>query len=147
MIVAPHSAQSLAAFNWVVKCTHVGGLQQTVSKSLMISLPVIVAHIPWRSRTQATLFHCGCRRRTNLHGSGARRLDIPGRIDSCRALLELAVAEGWTPAKKQFSEGLADHAIKREVFADRLDHHGSTSPASIRSAAMHSASSTRLRIS
>lgn len=25
MIVAPHSAQSLAAFHWVVKCTHVGG--------------------------------------------------------------------------------------------------------------------------
>ena len=46
MIVAQHSAESLAAFDWVVKFTRVGdGLQQTVSKSLMISLPVIVVQI------------------------------------------------------------------------------------------------------
>jgi hypothetical protein len=46
MIVAPHSAQ-LAAFHWVVKFTHVGdgGCSKRISKSSMISLPVIVVHI------------------------------------------------------------------------------------------------------
>ena len=52
MIVVPHSAQSLAAFHWVVKFSHVGvgGCSKRIPKSSMISIPVMVVHILWRSR-------------------------------------------------------------------------------------------------
>ncbi len=46
MIVAQHSAQSLAPFNLTVTFVNVGvGQQQLVSEPLMISLAVVVAHI------------------------------------------------------------------------------------------------------
>ena len=46
MIVAEHSAESLAPYDWVVKFANVGdGLQQPVAESLMISLAVVVGHV------------------------------------------------------------------------------------------------------
>jgi hypothetical protein len=46
MIVAQHSSESLTPYDWVVKFASVGnGLQQPVSKSLMISLAVVMGHV------------------------------------------------------------------------------------------------------
>lgn len=46
MIVTQHSSESLAPPDWVVKFANsVDGLQQPISKSLMISLAVVVGHV------------------------------------------------------------------------------------------------------
>jgi hypothetical protein len=46
MMVAKHPSESLAPDNWVVKLARGGdGLQQPVTKSLMISLAVIMAEV------------------------------------------------------------------------------------------------------
>jgi hypothetical protein len=72
MIVAPHSTQSLTAFHWVVKFTHVGdgGLQQTVSKSLIISLPVMVVHILCDRVPKRLSSNAGQLRHPELSGCG-----------------------------------------------------------------------------
>jgi hypothetical protein len=46
MTVAQHSSESLTLHDWVVKFASVGnGLQQPVSKSLMISFAVVMGHV------------------------------------------------------------------------------------------------------
>jgi hypothetical protein len=45
MIVIQHSSESTAPSAWVVNFAGVSGPKQSVSKPLMVSLPVIVGHI------------------------------------------------------------------------------------------------------
>jgi hypothetical protein len=124
MIVAQYSSESLAPSDWVVKFANVGnGLQQPVSKPLMISLAVVMGHVlrnrvPKRCLSEEdhpiqTLFLDGTDKsfgeRVEIRCSWRQANDIDAladeRISNCVGVFRVSVVEreqGWANSAPRY---------------------------------------------